>query len=519
MTPKTLHQLFERSCDKDSFAPALSWKANAHSYAQVESAANQIANRLLREGIQRGERIGLFLDKSPAAVAALYGILKSGAAYVPLDVRSPIKRISHILGDCAIRALITSSQRLAQLSADPAFAGLRQASSIAIITLDSDFPTSAELDSSNDRPNIAVNENDLAYILYTSGSTGVPKGVMLSHRAGLSFVTWAAEYFGLSANDRVSSHAPFHFDLSTFDLFSTAAAGACVCLIPSNIMLFPHSVAEWMASEKISVWYSAPSALTQLLLRGGLEQMAFPNLRHVLFAGEVFPTKYLKQLQALLPQVACHNLYGPSETNVCTVWSVPSTPLAGEDAIPIGRACAALEVMALNESGQLAQVDEVGELYVSGPGLMLGYWGQPEKTEAVLGAHPLRPEGQEKAYRTGDLVKLSADGNYLFLGRRDHQVKSRGYRIELGEVESALLGHPAVAEAAVLAIADDEAGNLLHAYVAFKEGPLLNELELATFCRKTLPPYMVPAQFHILQSLPLNANGKIDRARLRDANS
>jgi len=507
-----LHQPLQQSAQRTPAADALRWKGQVYTYEQVDSVSNHFANQLLDGGVKKGDRVCLYLEKSPTAVASIYGILKTGAAYVPLDVRSPMKRISHMLRDCAAKGLITNAQGLARLNLDEEFVNFKEATGLVVILAEDQLSVDGVRYRLNKEADIR--EDDLAYILYTSGSTGQPKGVMLSHRAGLSFANWGAEYFQLSARDKVSSHAPFHFDLSIFDLFSSAIAGACVCLIPSEVMIFPPTLAEWIAQERISVWYSAPTALTQLVLYGGLENLRLPDLRHILFAGEVFPIKYLKRLQALLPDAACHNLYGPSETNVCTVWSVPQLAPEQESEIPIGKACADLEVFALNENGQLAGVHEAGELYVYGPGVMLGYWGMPQKTEAVLGAHPLRPERPGKTYRTGDLVRLESDSNYYFLGRRDHQIKSRGYRIQLGEIEAALLNHPDIIEAVAIAVPHTENGNLIHAHVVLPAEKAFDPKELAAFCRKVLPAYMVPAEFHREETLPKTSTGKVDRTRL-----
>lgn len=519
MAVKLLHQLLEQSARRAPSAQALRWKGQGYTYSQVEAAANVVAKDLLAKGIRKGDRVGLFIEKSPAAVVAIYGILKTGAAYVPLDARSPIKRIAYILEDCTVRGLITTPQGLLRLKQNENFGEFCNEQDLIVLEMQADLPQDTEFSSAVDAADLDINEDDLAYILYTSGSTGQPKGVMLSHRAGLSFATWGAEYFKLESDDKVSSHAPFHFDLSIFDLFSSAAAGACVCLIPSETMLFPHTLAEWIAKEQITVWYSAPTALTQLVLHGGLDKLELSKLRDVLFAGEVFPTKYLKQLQILIPQARFHNLYGPSETNVCTMWSVPQLADDYEGTIPIGKACADLEVFAINEKGILAEVDEVGELYVYGPGLMLGYWAQPEKTKAVLAPHPLHPEMPGKTYRTGDLVRQAADGNYHFIGRRDHQVKSRGYRIELGEIEATLIGHADIIEAVVMAVPDEELGNLLHAYIVLHPDKILDHNEISSFCRKALPAYMIPAEFHLAQSLPKTSTGKIDRTRLASKQS
>ena len=226
--------------------------------------------------------------------------------------------------------------------------------------------------------------SDLAYILYTSGSTGVPKGVMLSHANAIAFVDWAAAEFEVGEDDRLSSHAPLHFDLSVLDLYVAAKAGAALVLVPGQLALFPSELGRWIRDAGITVWYSVPSILTLLVLRGKLAETTLPNLRTILFAGEVFPTKYLHQLMQLLPHVRFANLFGPTETNVCTWYEVPRWEGEPPLSIPIGKPACGDEIFAVADDGSLAPPGEVGELYVRGPSVMQGYWADDERTAATL---------------------------------------------------------------------------------------------------------------------------------------
>ena len=345
-------------------------------------------------------------------------------------------------------------------------------------------------------------ETDLAYILYTSGSTGTPKGVMISHRAALTFVDWAAECAGLREEDRVCSPAPLQFDLSVFDIYAACKAAACLVVLPEMTSVFPARLAEWIARERISVWYSVPSVLTMLATYGNLNGADLTRLRTVIFAGEVFPAKHLAALMTALPGPRYLNWYGPTETNVCTWYEVPRrSDLTAP--VPIGKPCANTDVFAVG-----------GELYVRGPGLMSGYWGQPEKTAQVLVRNPFQPAYEEPAYRTGDLVTLDADGNYLFLGRRDGMVKTRGYRVELGEVEAALYAHPAIREAVVLPVPDELLGSRLRAVICADSPGGLTREEVLDHCRRRLPAYMVPDVVEFCEALPRTPNGKVDRIAL-----
>jgi len=357
-------------------------------------------------------------------------------------------------------------------------------------------------------------ETDLAYILYTSGSTGTPKGVMISHRNSLTFVEWAAAAAGLSEQDRVCSPAPLHFDLSVFDIFAACQAAACLAVLPGGTATFPVSIARWLEAERISVWYSVPSVLTLLACYGSLGKFDLSGLRTVIFAGEVFPPRHLARLMAELPHSRYLNWYGPTETNVCTAFEVPA---GGADAgpAPIGKAIANTEVFAVTSEGRrVSGPGEVGELYVRGPSLMRGYWGQPARTGEALVANPFRAGSGELVYRTGDLVTLEPTGNYAYLGRRDTMVKVRGYRVELGEVEATLYRHPAIAEAAVLPVHDELLGSRLRAVVAADGAGTLTHQDVLDHCRQWLPGYMVPDIIEFREALPRTSTGKVDRAGL-----
>jgi amino acid adenylation domain-containing protein len=487
-----LQDLLAASAARNPQGIALIDRSRTLTYGELERQSNGLAQALRARGVVRGDRVGIDLEKSLEAIVAIFGILKAGAAYVPIDPRAPARRAAFLARDCAMRALVTSRARLTNLRTelDP----LPE----ALLIDGGDWSADAA------PPPGEASEHDLAYILYTSGSTGEPKGVMISHRASLAFVNWAVRELAPHAGDRFASHAPLHFDLSVLDIFAAVAAGASISLVPAATAPFPRSLADWIEGAGITVWYSVPSALVQLVLRGGLERHGFRRLRLALFAGEVFPVAHLRGLMRAWPAATFYNLYGPTETNVCTAYRVPAELPAGDAPLPVGRACAGTEVFDLD-----------GELYVRGPTLMQGYWNRPRESAAALLADPRDPGAGARVYRTGDLVRRDPAGDWHFLGRRDSQVKSRGYRIELGEVEAALRRHPAVAEAAVLAVPHPEFGCVLRAAVVARPGAALAGAELAAFCAAQLPPYMVPAEFSLLEALPLTSTGKLDRAALQ----
>ena len=525
-----MHRLLPRlvtdAAERRATAPAVVMDGVTLDYSTLEQRSNRFARSLVAHGVRRGDRVALWLPKSPDAIVALYGIMKAGAAYVPVDPFAPAPRLAYIARDCEVAGLVTTRDRASVL--DEVFAGRAPMRALWFADVDdprAETPRVAGLpgvpwaalqsEKGNTFPSPTL-EDDLAYVLYTSGSTGEPKGVMLTHRNCRVFTDWAAETFGLSEKDRVANQAPFHFDLSTFDLFATASAGAALYPVSPRIAAFPAAVAMRWAQDRLSVWYCTPSSLVLMLTRGGLDKHDLSALRVLLFAGEVFPNKYLRQLMALAPHARYANLYGPTETNVCTWLEVPSPP-EGETPVSIGRACPFDETLVLDSSLRPVPAGGIGELWIRGASVMQGYWGKPERTALSLQTLEIAPGIRDKAYRTGDLVRARPDGNLEFLGRRDHQVKTRGYRVELGEIETRLASHPAVDEVVVVAVPDDEVTNRLTAYVVVRPDSVVGADELKQHCAAVLPRYMVPETVEFRALLPRTSSGKLDRRLLKKA--
>lgn len=527
-----LQHLLERSALHAPEREAVRMGSRRLTYGELDRAADRLAACLVGLGLRPGDRVGLHVAKSLDAITAICGVLKAGGVYVPLDPVAPGSRLGYILKDCGVRIVLTGPEESRRGRTEPIVEGTDPLDAVVIVGDDGEAPrglparrvvrwSEALSDGADAKPrgdDLTI-ETDLAYILYTSGSTGEPKGVMISHRNALTFVDWCADTFEIAAADRLSNHAPFHFDLSIFDIFVALKCGACVHPVPEGLSTFPMRLAEWIENELISVWYSVPSVLTLMALHGKLAQRDMSALRLVLFAGEVFPIKHLQSLVSQLPTPRYFNLYGPTETNVCTYHEVDRRTIAErESPLPIGRACANFDALAVSEDGErVVAPGEVGELLVRGSGVAMGYWGRPERTAKGFVQNPLETRFRDVVYRTGDLVTPDEKGEFLFLGRGDHQIKTRGYRVELGEIESVLYGHKLVREVAVVAVPDELIGNRIRAFVSLAEGAGTTEADLQAYCADRLPRYMVPEVVEFRVELPRTLNGKVDRVALATA--
>jgi amino acid adenylation domain-containing protein len=514
-----LHRFLEDSARRHPERVAVEEPSAATiTYRDLDLLADRLRDRLCALGVRPGDRVGIYLRKSIDAVAAIFGILKSGAAYVPVDPGAPVSRGAYVLTDCAVTAAVIEDRfeerlraEMVQLGGTPELVVLRGTGGGA--------PLAEALDDLERRHpasqtrTVPSDSDDLAYILYTSGSTGRPKGVVLSHRNAVSFVDWCSEAFQPTAEDRFSSHAPLHFDLSILDLHLAIKHGAAVVLIGEDLGKDAPRLGQLIAGARLSVWYSAPSILSLLAQYGNLDRHDYSALRLVLFAGEVFPIKHLRALKALLPHPRYFNLYGPTETNVCTFYEVPAEiPADRTVPFPIGKACSHLQTKVAGLDGQEVAPGAEGELCVRGPAVTSGYWNLPEQSAASF----LEDPTGERWYKTGDLVVEDTEGNYLYLGRRDRMVKRRGYRVELGEIEAALYRHPEVKEAAAVAFTDDADGVRIKAFLSCRGTKPPSLIELKRFCSEHLPLYMVPDLFAFSESLPKTSTGKTDYQRLKE---
>ncbi|MDD5462365.1 MAG: amino acid adenylation domain-containing protein [Methylococcales bacterium] len=444
-------------------------------YRQVLQRADQLSACLMANPCRR---VVIALDRGIDAAIAILAVLGAGACYIPLDIKNPANRLNYIINDANAQYMIGKGQRPGWLETPALWLDIEQLT---------DAPQIAS------RP-VEASAEALAAILYTSGSTGTPKGVALSHRAMCNFADWAADTFRISQNDRIASLAPFHFDLSVFDLFSSLGCGAAVHFIPAGLTLSPSRLTAWLSEQQISVFYTVPSLLSFIALKGSLAATPLPDLKTVLFAGEVFPTPQLKTLCELLPDVNFYNLYGPTETNVCCYWPVERKRLQTGQTIPIGYpAC-----------GAVLQIDaETGDLAVQSTSNLSGYWQQGQLINALSADH---------YYQTGDRVSLNERGEYCYHGRLDRMLKCSGYRVEPAEIEAVLLQCPEVISCAVIGITDATCGQRPAAAVVLKPGDRLEAVIKPV--KQKLPVYMQPCKFIELETLPYLSNGKTDYQEL-----
>lgn len=465
-------------------APAIVEDDRITSFRELFQQAASLALRFVEHGVQKQDRVALVMPKSTDAIVSVFASLLAGAVYVPIHPQWPKERIETTLADCAARLVIEGD------GSRPRIVDRGTGKSIPWTAAQA-APADTAVAHSLLRPEAG----DPALILFTSGSTGRPKGVVLSHRAVGAFVKWSALEFQISSTGRIACPSPLSFDLSTFDIFNMALCGATCVLVPERIVWMPRFLVQFVREARISCWYSVPSILAGMLEEERMAQHDYPALRVILFAGEVFRAQDVARLQAALPEAVCANLYGPTETNVVTWYRVPQG-FDGSQPLPIGQPCPYATVTVDAASG---------ELLAGGDSLMTGYWNRPEDSQRAF----VNVEG-ERYYRTGDRVSRAADGNYLFQGRLDRQVKRRGFRIELGEIETALASREDILEAAVLAVDDAKLGTVIIAFVRTRAAGAVSLIEAKAHCARTLPLYMVPDHIVFLDAIPKGNRGKID---------
>jgi len=503
---------------------AVIFKGDNLTYSELEEKSNQLAAALSQSGVKTGDRVGIMLNKSIEAITSIFGILKTGAIYVPIDVRTPTIRAQYILKNCDIKHLISSSTIVKAIINNPGGdsplryvllvdgktdATSNDVSNISMLS----FETALRRDQREITFQSHIADVSPAYILHTSGSTGVPKGVVISHLNALTFVNMAAEFFNIESKDRICSVAPLHFDLSVFDIFVAFRQGATLILTPEYLTTFPVKLAEYISNQRITVWNSVASLLSMLAEKGALEKYQFNALRIVHFSGDILPIKYLRILMSHMKSAEFYNIYGQTEANSSMYYQVNDVK---DDnwKIPIGKPFPNFEIFALDENNTQIVPGQEGELYVKSSTVARGYWRNEKETNEKFIVDPRNSDTISRCYKTGDIVRIDEDGNFIFVGRKDHMIKSRGYRIELAEIEATLNSHSLIRQAVVIAVPDTLIGNRLIGHISLIDDGELSENDISIFCSRFLPKYMVPEIFIFHDRLPTISNGKIDRKML-----
>ncbi|TVQ43171.1 MAG: amino acid adenylation domain-containing protein [Saprospirales bacterium] len=468
-------------------------RENLLTYSDLNFLSNQICSQLNQLNLPKSSRIGILLPKCSWSLISIFGILKAGHAYVPLDYDAPWERNHFIIKDCSLNAII--GYKDSEIDRENSYQNPIQISESNVVIF------SRRAFDLNQQQDIG----EMAYILYTSGSTGKPKGVVFSHSNALSFIHWCRATFTATDQSIFSSHAPFHFDLSILDIYLPLSHGSRLVLIDSHTGKNPRALSHLIESEKITHWYSTPTILKLILHYGKPERFDHSSLQNVLYAGEVFPTLPLRALSKIWGKAIFFNLYGPTETNVCTYYPIPQI-ISDEknEPFPIGRVCNHLEAKLIKCENTKQ------ELCISGPAVCQGYWNNEEKNRETFFW-----EDGKKWYKTGDLVSMDNEGNFIFEGRKDRMIKKNGFRIELGEIENTLNHHPSVNHAAVLAVKNKSEEVSIHSFIQNKENTSLNSADIRNYCNEFLPYYMLPDKIHFVEKLPVTSTDKTDYQALK----
>ncbi|WP_225071402.1 amino acid adenylation domain-containing protein [Desulfuromonas sp. CSMB_57] len=490
----------------------------SHTYGQLTHFSNRLAALLRQWGVGRQDRVLLFMRRTADFIPAILGVLKADAVYVPVDPKSPPERWSQIVDDCSPAVV---------LSDGPSANSLKSALPLhmPVIQIDTDGDISFTVngirqfqDEMGSHPEIIPTyrnvPDDLAYILYTSGSTGKPKGVMISHRNIRNYIDWAVEYFGIRSVDRILGTAPFHFDMSTFDLWCPIKAGGTLCLANEGHTMFPEKLLGYMEDQKVTIWKGISSLLFYLERAGVLNADRIPDLDRVLFGGDALPARTLTRWMEVFPSKSFFNVYGPTEaTGISFCYPVQEPPDNPGDRIPIGLPCKGMQAVLLDQDQIPVPFGEIGELCLAGPGLSRGYLNEADRTADLFFRAEINGAPLQTWYRTGDLAFQRDDGHYVFVGRGDNQVKIMGYRVELGEIEQALLGIDGVRDAVVVAV---NRGGLPELVGFIEETKTLDLGQALSKLRERIPGYMVPRRLLRIAEIPRCGRGKVDRAALRN---
>lgn len=499
-------RLLDRSARLYADKIALSDTSGELTFQKFREISLKIGTRLIREN-KRGDEIApviVYLTKGINCLTSFMGVLYSGNPYVPVAADIPLSRLEKIISNLNPQFIITDSDKKEALSA------IEMGETTALV-YDEIEKTDADEDLVYKKVDRVI-DTDPIYIMYTSGSTGVPKGVTVCHKGVIDYVEWTSQTFGINENDVFANQAPFYFDNSIFDIYGCLITGAKMVIIPEVLFNFQNKLPEFLKDNEITTIFWVPTVMINVANSGALEDADLPCLKRALFCGEVMPNTQLNIWRRALPDITYANLYGPTEiTDVCSYYVV-DREFEDYEPLPIGKACENMRIVILDDDNKEAKVGEKGELCVIGTGVALGYWNNPEQTNKAFCQNPLNTNYNEWLYRTGDIAYISEDGLIMYAGRKDHQIKIKGNRVELGEIETAAMCIDGVNN--VCAIFDEENERI----VLFIESEQEFKLRLVNKeLLKHIPKYMLPTQLEVMPKLPHTANDKINRVELKNS--
>lgn len=495
-------EYFDKTLNKVSNKVAIDDNQRKLTFGDLNVNSDKVAITILNLIEDHRKPIPVFMPKDGWSVVSFLGIMKSGNFYVPLDVKSPLERTLKILEALNPDCIICDNEHEFKLI-EIGYQG-------RIITMKNILDTSIS-DDEKMRLSIikdSIIDLDPIYSIFTSGSTGTPKGVLISHRGVIDYIEWAIQTYNVTSNEIIGNQAPFYFDNSTLDIYLMLATGATLIIIPEDKFTFPIKLIEYVNEKEINFVFWVPSVLNSISNFDAFSTVLPSKLEKILFAGEAMSNKHLNYWREKYPNALYSNLYGPTEITVDCTYYIVDRKFRDEESLPIGKACKNTQVLILSEEGKLVKKGELGELCVRGSSLAFGYYNDFEKTKSSFIQNPLHNLYPDIIYKTGDLVYENELGEYIFIGRKDSQIKHMGYRIELGEIETAIQAVDGVKNACVLY--DDVSKQIVTFYI----GEISN-LEIRKNLINLLPKYMVPTKWFVETDFPLNANGKVDRLELK----